>query len=179
MGTKDLIPSEMSVAPFLPLLGRIPILKDLDMPELEALAEHLKVLEVPKGTVIVREGDVGDETFFLAAGEVEIFERMTLKTSRVGFEDKERTLVRLSADRGVFIGELALFENVQRSANVVALSPCVLLMLTRGAFDFYAHTWPVAAMKILRAVGGVLAGRVLKMSGDIKKLTTALSIAVR
>jgi CRP-like cAMP-binding protein len=179
MTTRDLVPSETPVAPFLPLLARIPMLEALDQNELAALAEHLKVLEVPKGTVIVREGDTGDETFFLAAGDVEIFERMTLKTSRIGFEDKERTLVRLSADVGVFIGELALFENVQRSANVVALSPCVLLMLTRGEFDFYAQTWPAAALKILRSVGAVLAGRVLKMSGDIKKLTTALSIAVR
>lgn len=179
MGTQDLIPSKMSVAPFLPLLARIPLLKDLELHELEALAEHLKILEVPKGTVIVREGDVGDETFFLASGDVEIFERMTLKTSRMGFEDKERTLVRLSADRGVFLGELALFENAQRSANVVALTTCILLLLRRSAFDSYAHAQPVAAMKILRAVGSVLAGRVLKMSGDIKKLTTALSIAVR
>ncbi len=179
MSAHDLSALEQTIRPFLPLLGRIAILQDLDPLQLEALAEHLKVLEVPTGTVIVREGDVGDETFFLAAGEVEIFERMTLKTSRTGFEDKERTLVRLSAELGVFIGELALFEHVQRSANVVALSPCILLMLTRDCFEDYAIEYPEAAVKILREIGKVLAERVLKMSSDIKKLTTALSIAVR
>jgi CRP-like cAMP-binding protein len=179
MSKPEAATSLQTVLAFQPLLARIPILRDLSQAQLDALAGHLRLQEVPKGTTILQEGETGDETFFLAAGELEINERMTLKTSRTTFEDKERTLVRLSADQGIFFGELALFDNVQRSATVVALTDCILLVLTREAFDAFAATAPDAAFTIFRAVGKMLGTRILKLTGDVKKLTTALSIAMR
>jgi ATP-binding cassette subfamily B protein len=167
------------VRSFLGLLASNPILKDLTQSQCEALVDHLELKEVEKGAVIVQEGVVGNEAFFLAQGEVEIFETMTLKTSRLGFEDKERTLLHLDAGMGVFIGELALFEDAHRSANVVATTPCVLLVLERAEFDAFISADPDAGAKILQAIGKVLVGRILKLTSDVKKLTTALSIAVR
>ena len=41
MSAHDLALLEQTIRPFLPLLGRIAILQDLDPLQLEALAEHL------------------------------------------------------------------------------------------------------------------------------------------
>lgn len=161
------------------VLSRQRILSELSPDQLALLASHLTLYEVEQGAIILREGDEGDEAYFLAEGQVEIFERMTLKTSRTGFEDRERTLVRLDAKKGIFFGELALFDHVSRSANVIATSPCTLLVLTRARFDDFLVQEPIAGAMVMRAIGRVLAERILKMGADIKKLTTALSIAVR
>ncbi len=179
MSVDDLTELEDHVRVFLPLLGRIPVIADLSGPELEELARHFTMLDVAKGTAIVSEGEIGDSAYFLVGGEVEVFEWMTLKTSRSGFEDKERTLVRLSADQGVCIGEPALLEDTARSANVVALTPCTLLALSRSSLQEFSRRFPAAGLKVALAIGRILARRVLKMTRDVKKLTTALSIAVR
>lgn len=159
-------------------LKRLPFLLELAPEELARFQSHLTVVHVEPGVHIIREGDLGDRLFILAEGTVEVFERMTLKISRRNFEDRERTLVRLAADQGVFFGEMALFEDVPRTANVVAVTECKLLTIDRAGFEAFAVAEPAAAFTILKAIARVLCDRVQKLSGDIKKLTTALSIAV-
>lgn len=160
-------------------LNRLPFLTELSPEELLRFQSHLTTVHTEPGVAIIREGDLGDRLFILAEGTVEIFERMTLKTSRTGFEDRERTLVRLSADQGVFFGEMALFEDVPRTANVVAVTECTLLTIDRAGFEAFAMAEPRAGFAILKAIARVLCDRLLQMGSDIKKLTTALSIAVQ
>lgn len=159
-------------------LKRLPFLQELTADQLARFQSHLTVVHTEPGVHIIREGDHGDRLFILAEGTVEIFERMTLKISRKNFEDRERTLVRLSADQGVFFGEMALFEDVPRTANVVAVTECKLLTIDRASFEAFADAEPRAAYTILKAIARTLTDRIQKMGADIKKLTTALSIAV-
>lgn len=159
-------------------LKRLPFLLELAPEQLALFQSHLMVVHTEPGVHIIREGDHGDRLFILAEGAVEIFERMTLKISRKNFEDRDRTLVRLSAEEGVFFGEMALFEDVPRTANVVAVTECKLLTIDRASFEAFAEAEPKAAYTILKAIARVLSDRIQKMSSDIKKLTTALSIAV-
>lgn len=160
-------------------LKRLPFLLELSPEQLASFQSRLTVVHAEPGVPIIREGDHGDRLFILAEGTVEIFERMTLKISRKNFEDRERTLVRLAADQGVFFGEMGLFEDVPRTANVVAVTECKLLTIDRAGFEAFAAVEPKAAYTILKAIARVLCDRLQRMSSDIKKLTTALSIAVR
>lgn len=159
-------------------LKRLLFLQELSPDQLARFQSFLTVVQTEPGVHIIREGDHGDRLFILAEGTVEIFERMTLKISRKNFEDRERTLVRLSADQGVFFGEMALFEDVPRTANVVAVTDCRLLTIDRAGFEAFADAEPKAAYIILKAIARTLCDRVQRMGADIKKLTTALSIAV-
>lgn len=159
-------------------LQHLPILKELTTEQLLAFGTRLQEHAAEAGELIIREGELGNRLYLLAEGTVEISERMTLKISRRSFEDRDRTLVRLSSEMGVFFGEMALFEDVARTANVVAVTACRLLTMDRAGFEAFAQAEPYAGYLILREVARGMSMRLQRSVADIKKLTTALSIAV-
>lgn len=163
----------------LSLLTSHPLLQGLNTSQIDRFMTHLIEIEAAKGMTLIREGDPSDRFFLLLEGEVEISERMTLKISRHSFEERDRTLVRLSSDMGVFFGEMALFEDTPRTANVIALSDCRLLSIDLKSFEAFAQEEPHAAYAILREIAKAFSGRIQQMNLDIKKLTTALSIALQ
>lgn len=108
-------------------LKHIPLLSPLPDAELAHLAEVLRERHVPKGSYIVCAEDPGPSMMFIAEGKVKI----TLMSK----DGKEVVLANLN--EGDFFGEMALLTGEERSANVVALTDCSLLVL--GDEDFHAH----------------------------------------
>jgi putative peptide zinc metalloprotease protein len=93
----------------------------LDGERLRHLAARLERLEVPKGEIIIRQGEAGEECYVLRSGRVEVL------TS--GAQGDERILATL--DPGSLFGEAALLTNGVRNATVRALEPSTLLVLRR------------------------------------------------
>ncbi len=119
------------------LLARTVFFRDLRVPELQALASHLSESRVEAGTAIVREGEVGDRFYIIAEGEAEVTQG-----------PEERRLNELAP--GDAFGEIALLEDVPRTASVRARTAMRLFALDRAHF----HRWAserVAAMARLRA----------------------------
>lgn len=79
---------------------------------------------VPKGKIIIKEGDVGYSAFLIQSGSVRVY-------SELG--DKVTELAELGV--GEICGEMALIDEDARSASVQALEDCNLIMITRSAFD--------------------------------------------
>ena len=98
----------------LELLRSIDLLGALPSATLESLAGALIEISLPAGTEIVREGDVGDRYYVVAAGEVNV---------------AGKTL-----GRGSGFGEIALLRDVPRTATVTAASEVTLLALERDEF---------------------------------------------
>jgi CRP-like cAMP-binding protein len=108
-------------------LRRIPLLSNLSDEELVSLAAMLARRRAPKGSFIVYADDPGPSLMFLLRGKVKI---------TLGSDDgKEAVLANL--EDGDFFGELALLTGEDRSANVVALGDCELLVLSKE--DFHQH----------------------------------------
>ncbi|HYD98746.1 MAG TPA: cyclic nucleotide-binding domain-containing protein, partial [Alphaproteobacteria bacterium] len=102
------------------LVARVPMFAGLGAASLQNIARHLRPGLAMPDEVLVRRGERGEEMYFVASGEVEVRNPDTLPQP-----------IRLGA--GDFFGELALLTRQPRSADVVALTYCQLLVLDRRA----------------------------------------------
>jgi serine/threonine-protein kinase len=81
---------------------------------------HLPQKQVPAGTIIIREGQIGDAAFIITSGSCRVYRE-------VGGE--QETLSRLGA--GDIFGEMALLLDERRAASVEATSDVTLLVLDK------------------------------------------------
>ena len=159
-------------------LKSVALLADLTVEELDRVWATVRRVTFSRGVVIMREGDVGDTMYFFAEGEVELTQKLTLKTGRYGFSQAEKSMVRLRAGAVSFFGDMALFESAPRSATIIAAADCVLYEITRNDFERLSAEHPTLGYKIMRRIAPVLCQRIRHSNQDVLKLTTALSIAL-
>lgn len=107
---------------------------------------------IPKGTVIIREGDEGDELFILIEGSCEV------KNSGVRLAELEA---------GSSFGELSLVDRQPRSATVSALEPCRVLVIRATDFEKLTLSGPLA-VKLLWNVVHELSERLRRSSETIR-----------
>ena len=155
---------------------KIFLFQDLEDRELEQVLSRTRPREFPAGRVIIQEGDPGDSLYIMVSGEVEITKRLTLVLD----EDtpKERVMIRLKAEDGVYFGEMSLLESDPRSATVTALSDCRLLELYQKDFLELVRNDPAMGVKLLLRLAQLLSRHLRKTNQDVVKLTTALAISL-
>lgn len=160
------------------LLKQTFILRDLDEEELRRFLMIARRIEVPKGRVILREGDPGDTMYILEKGTVDVSKTLVIQPKGEEPSGRDKILSKLSGeDRAVF-GEVALFEQSKRTATVTAVTDCTLLEISKGDFVGLAAENPRLGYKIARNIAELLCSRLRKTGEDVIKLTTALSIAL-
>ena len=115
-------------------LARVfPILADLDAEEREELFRLFRPRSAQPGERIFRAGDRPDALYFVAEGRVEV-------------ELPDERSVELGP--GEIFGEMALLSGQRRSADVVALDYCQLLMLTTEDFEAFIAKRPELREKL-------------------------------
>jgi CRP/FNR family cyclic AMP-dependent transcriptional regulator len=130
-------------------LRNAPLFEGLSKKEVAELAQRAEDMELEAGTVLCREGEIGHEFFVIIEGEVEV-------------ERKGESLG--TRGPGDFIGEIALLEEVERTATVTAKTPVRVMVLTRTAFRRLVEQHPNVELKVLRTLGR----RVAALSEDPK-----------
>jgi CRP/FNR family transcriptional regulator, cyclic AMP receptor protein len=128
-------------------LKRAPLFDGLSRKELTQIARASEDLEVEAGATLCREGEIGHEFFVIVDGEVEVTRDGAPLAMRGG---------------GEFFGEIALLEDVPRTATVKAKTPLRVFVLTDSGFRDLLTDNPGVERKVLRA----LARRVVDLSGD-------------
>ena len=103
----------------LALLGRIGMFAPLPHTDLERLASQLDRIAVPRGTEVIRQGDVGDRFYVVDAG-------------RFAVEVDGASIA--TAAEGDFFGEIALLHDVPRTATVRALEDAAVWALDQEEF---------------------------------------------
>lgn len=126
-------------------LGRAPLFEGLSKKDLVELARQTEDLDLPQGTVLCKEGEVGREFFVLVEGEAEVRKRGR-KVATLG--------------PGEMIGEIALVEHTRRTATVTAKTPVRCFVMTSQSFWAALDRHPQVERKVLRT----LAKRVLQDS---------------
>ena len=91
------------------------------------------------GERIFAQGELGTEMFIIQEGEVEIIKHIS---------GESHTLSRL--EKGDFFGEMALLENVARTADAVAVSEVRVLAINGSRFDEMLRRNPEIAVRIIR-----------------------------
>ena len=114
----------------LALLARIPMFAPLARTDWERLARQLDRIETPAGTEVIRQGDIGDRFYVVDAGEFEIV------------IDGERVRVQ---GEGQFFGEIALLQDMPRTATVRALTDGAVWALDQEEFLATLTDLPQAA----------------------------------
>jgi len=162
--------------PELKILKKIFILQDLEEAELADVRAASVPREFSAGSVILTEGDPGEQMYILIAGEVEVTKRLLLPLDQTAL--LERIMNRLNSGDGVTLGEMALIENDVRSANVTASTDCRMLELSKEKALLLFNQNPAMGVKILFRLSQLLSKRLRKSDEDIVKLTTALVVAL-
>lgn len=159
-------------------IKKFKIFSELEDNQVETVRNLMTEVEFPKGAVIIQEGGKGDDMFLLKEGLVEISKSLTLAVGKSDISQKEKSLIRLSADAFLFFGEVAFFEDSVRTATVTAVEPCKLYKMGKNEFEKIGNEHPDIGFKIVKKICEVVCGRLSKTSQDVMKLTTALSFAL-
>jgi CRP/FNR family transcriptional regulator, cyclic AMP receptor protein len=134
------------------LLGHLKLFAGMTPEQLERFLEFVEVQRVPLWSTIVKQGDRGDAMYVILEGE------LTVRMNVVGKETTQTTLATLGA--GDFFGDIALFDDGPRSADVVAGAGSILLKISAAAFDEMSRHAPEVATPFLRALGKTLTARI-------------------
>jgi CRP/FNR family cyclic AMP-dependent transcriptional regulator len=118
-----------------------------------------RMVDVRAGKVIFSEGDPGTETFILISGAVEISKRTSLSTSK--------TLITLKP--GDIFGEMAIIEQMPRSATAIAVKDSRLLSLDESLFFQMIEKNPDFAVKVVK----ILCERIRRTNATIQQLSSA------
>ncbi|HEY5490092.1 MAG TPA: SulP family inorganic anion transporter [Gemmatimonadaceae bacterium] len=140
-------------------LGDIEIFAELDAETITELSGAVSELRVPAGGTICSRGDSGDELFLVRSGRV---------SALLPLETGKRHHVATFCP-GDFFGEMAFIDNQPRSANVEAVTPTELFLLSRARFDGLVARDP--------ALGGIIFERLaVAISKRLRTADTELRV---
>ena len=161
-------------------LKKFPLFAGLSDEKLLKLKTLMEEKDYPRGSILIKDGDHGEEMFILLDGDVEISKQMIIKMDNVDAGGaKDKSLLRLSSKFHACFGEMALFEeNSERSATVTAVTNCRLAIMRRSDFAKYIETDYEVGSVIFRNLAKIISDRLKKANKDILKLTTAFVLAV-
>ena len=146
------------------LLARLPLFAGLAPREIDALVAVTRSRSIAAREELFHKGDAGTQVYAVVHGALKI-----VTTSEEGDD-----LVFNLLGPGAVIGEVAVLCNAERSASVVALSACELLVIERRDLFAFLRSHPDASLALM----AVLAQRVRSLS-ELLEDTLFLNLPVR
>ncbi len=137
------------------------ILSNCSQDEIDLLKEKMQHKTFSANEYICREGDHDSTIFFLLKGRVSVV---------VTLQDEQRLKRIVTYNPGVFFGELALLENKERSADVIAELDSSVLALTKKNFDALLSEHPKIGSTLLFNLSKELSSRLRHATWQIKTL---------
>lgn len=128
----------------------------LDPSQWRTFLQYLTRHEIRSGDLLLKQGDMDRTLYFLGQG--------TLQVYATGGAPGSSKIAILRA--GGMCGEPGLFADGERTANVEAMTPCVVWALRLPRFEELCARAPVIALEVLRAAGTVMA---LRMRANISR----------
>ena len=135
-------PGEFAVTTDLDFLAQVSLFSRLSPDELAALAGHIQRETFPQGTEIIKEGDRDRRLFIIVCGTVEVI---------TGYRHSNERHHTTLGPRDYF-GEMALIDDLVRSATVVAREDTELLVLDHLNLKDEIESKPSIALDLLKTL---------------------------
>jgi CRP/FNR family transcriptional regulator, cyclic AMP receptor protein len=126
------------------MLSAIPLFNNLSPSQMASIGSHAQLKAFEKGDVILRQGDVADSFFVIVAGTVKVY--------IVDENDATREVILKTLGPGEFFGEIPMFDQEPRSANVCAIERCHLQILSYRAFQHAIEQSPDIAAAVMETL---------------------------
>ena len=123
-------------------LAQVPLFNGLSKKQLREVSSLATRLDEPAGTLLTKEGRVGNEFIIVLEGEIEV---------RKGDE------VVATRGPGSYVGEIALIDNRPRTATVIAKTPVVIEVIGRREFRTLLADAPELQTEIMNTMAQRLA----------------------
>ncbi len=107
------------------------------MVTIEIFRNETDTLAIPAGQTIFNEGDAGSAMYVVVEGEVDLLVKGKLMEC---------------LRPGGVLGEMAVLDNVPRSASAVAKSACRLVEINEKRFKFLGQQTPNFALQMMRVI---------------------------
>jgi CRP/FNR family transcriptional regulator, cyclic AMP receptor protein len=121
----------------------------LELAHWQAVSAYLDRRELHAGELLIRQADKDRSAYLLEQGNLQVF-------VSGGSPGSHRIAI---LRPGSMVGEPGLFAEVPRSANVEAMTPCVVWALSVPKLEELCTQLPAPALALVRAAGAVMAVR--------------------
>jgi CRP/FNR family cyclic AMP-dependent transcriptional regulator len=106
------------------LLRNVPLFTVLPESQLQLLTRVVGRKTYPRNTTIIAAGDPTDALYIVISGRLKVMMS----------DDEGREVILAILSQGEFFGEMGLIDEAPRSATVIAIEPCELLMISKIDF---------------------------------------------
>jgi CRP/FNR family cyclic AMP-dependent transcriptional regulator len=142
------------------MLKGLHIFADLDDKSLLELGRLFKEKIFDQQEIIFEEGSIGNTMMIITSGEVRISQKASSDS------EAEEALVILK--KGDVFGEMALLEDLPRSATTIAHTNVITLEISREDFLNYIHKNSEIGVKILLKLSRILSSRLRETDVKLK-----------
>ena len=133
---------------------------DLTWDELITLGKFIQAFKVKINTVLFAEGQLNQTMAILVEGSAEIF--------KYSADNQKKSIARVKSPQT--FGEMSLIDGQPRSAEVIAATNCVCLLLSKDKFLEMSELQPKLAFKILWKISSLMSQRLRQVSGQLVDL---------
>jgi sulfate permease, SulP family len=143
-------------------LERVDVLSALTSREIQVIKDHTRRETFPRGKIVFREGDPGNELFIVTKGRASAY-----------LNQADGANIRLATFApGTVFGELSTLDAGPRSATIVADDDAICYVLSDKQFAALAKDSPAVAIKLLSGLGRELSRRLRRADQTIHQLET-------
>lgn len=147
------------------LIEKTGFFSDLDSDEIEMLAYWMKAYTAPPGTLILKEGQEGNECLcIIVEGKVNIFKQSSPNDDHIKIAEIES---------GDSIGEMSVIDGKPLSASAISLNETTILIMMRDDFENLLKKNSNLGVKILYRVAKIISGRLRTTTGRLADLLAA------
>lgn len=145
--------------PLFPKLRAIPLFRELNRRELEAVVQLIEIRKYSTGDVVFEQGAPGDGVYVVLKGYVEVVQNDV---------EEDKKVLLAQSESGSFFGETALLEGVPRTAAAVATEDTKLAFFSRDALHQLAEQRPHLGVKIAIQLSRIVAERLRQTNHSLQ-----------